>query len=109
MYTTVGVEADHGTRGTGFLIADTPSTTGEVGHVELSWERPQTKAYLVTAAHGFGNCGYLQATRECTLTYNGPRSEGFSARSKTFTFSQDPPNWALHEDAAVDVLALQRG
>jgi hypothetical protein len=56
LYTTIAIEDDVGApAGSGFLVADTLPSRSEHGQNVPTWERPKTRAYLVTAAHVLGN------------------------------------------------------
>jgi hypothetical protein len=108
LYTTVCVEDDVGSIvGTGFLVGDTAVTTGEWGQPVISWERPQSRAYLVTARHVLGaNESEIGSTIAYGLRYNSVGPSGLLLAHREFLIENDPRNWAVHPDPHVDVAAL---
>lgn len=108
VYTTVAIHDDVGKPvGTGFLVADTPTTTDEYGRLRVTWETPSTRSYLVTARHVLGaNASEISCTHEYLLRYNGLAGDRFVVREKPFPISNAPANFAIHPDQNVDVAVL---
>jgi hypothetical protein len=107
-YTTIGIEDDIGAfSGTGFLVADTSLTFGKFGHAEVTWERPASRAYLVTARHVLGKTrSEIENTAHYTLRYNENASTGLRLAKQLFTVCNSPANWVMHPDPNIDVAAL---
>lgn len=106
-YTTLSIEDDDDRLGTGFLVADTRGHKDEFGIYRTTWEKPETRAYLVTARHVLGgNESAISCTLEYKIRYNAITTNGLEAKSIDFPICNDPRNWAVHPDASVDVAAL---
>jgi hypothetical protein len=108
LYTTIAIEDDVGApAGTGFLVADTLPSRSEHGQNVPTWERPKTRAYLVTAAHVLGNnASVIGSTTHYDLRHSGTPADDFAARRKRFEIKNDPRNWAVHPDPEIDVAVL---
>ena len=107
-YTTIGIEDDVGAfSGTGFLVAETSLAFGKFGHAEVTWERPATRAYVVTARHVLGNNrSEIENTDHYALRYNEQGANGLRLAKRAFAVSNSPANWVIHADTSVDVAAL---
>jgi hypothetical protein len=100
-YITICIEDDlQQIVGTGFLSGDTPSTTDRNGRSFLSWERPDRRAYLVTARHVLGeNASVIASTMAYGLRYNVVDPSGnLQLVRAEFNVKSAPPNWAIHPD-----------
>lgn len=107
-YTTICIEDDGGEiAGTGYLVGDTVNTVNQWGGSELTWEKPATRAYLVTARHVLGqNASVIGTTDAYGLRYNVRTGDDFVLGRSDFAIQNKPPNWAVHPDTSVDVAVL---
>jgi hypothetical protein len=107
-FTTLRIEDDCGSiRGTGFLVGDTPTNLDPNGNWITSWEKPTSRAYVVTARHVLGqNRSCIETTLEFMFRYNARVGNTLEERRLRFEMKHAPANWALHPDEDVDVAVL---
>jgi hypothetical protein len=78
IFTTLAIEDDVAAPvGTGFLVADTPSSTDEYGRRRITWDRYSARAYLVTARHVLG-----ANASEISIAKAGSITSSFCCRGK---------------------------